>query len=66
MVYALMLSSVQSYYNQYLLNLLITSYFGLYETLGAYMLGNQPHAMKAPLTHDPYTPCLHEAMSSEN
>ena len=52
----LMLSSNQSYDNQYLLNFLLTYDFGLYENLGADTLRNHPHAMKASMTHDPDNP----------
>ena len=62
----LMLSSNQSYDNQYLLNFLLTYDFGLYENLGADTLRNHPHAMKASMTHDPDNPWLHEAMSGEH
>ena len=61
-----MLSNSRSYDNQYLLNLLLTPDFVLYENLGAYTLGNHPHAMKASMAHDPYTPPLHESMSGEH
>ena len=29
-------------------------------------LGNHPHVMKAPMAHEPDTPCLHESMSGEH
>ena len=66
MVYSLMISSDQSYGNQYLLNLLLTNDFEFYENLGAYILGNHSHTMKASLEHKPYTTQLHEAMSGEH
>ena len=66
MVSALILSSYQSYDNQYLINLLLTPDFGFFVKLSAYVLGNHPHAMKLSITHYPYTPQLHEAMSGEH
>ena len=61
-----MLFSCQYYDNQYLLNLLLTPDFVLYENLGADTLVNHPHAIKASMTNDPDTPQLHEAMSGEH
>ena len=66
MVSSLMLYRGQSYDNRYLLNLPLTPDFGLYNNLGAYKLGNHPHAMKESMIHDLDTPSLHEAMSGEN
>ena len=56
----------QSYDNLYLLNLLLTRDFGFYDNLVPYTLGNHPHAMKASMTHNPDTPCLHESISGEH
>ena len=66
MVYVLALSNGQSYYNLYLCNLLLTPDFGLYENLGADVLGYHPQSMKASITHDPNTTQFHEAMSGEH
>ena len=61
-----MLYSGQSYENLYLLNLLLTPDFLLYNNLGAYKLVNHPHAMKASMTHNPDTYRLYEAISDEH
>ena len=49
-----------------MLNILLTTDFGLYKNLGEDTLGNQPHATKASMTQDPDTPILHEVMSGEH
>ena len=66
MVYALIISISQSYDNLYLLKLLLTPDFGLYNNLGLYTFFNHPYAMKASIMHDPDTPRLHEVMSSQH
>ena len=65
MVSALILSIGQSYDNQYMLNLLLTPDFLLYDNLGEYTLSNHPRAMKDLITHDRDTHLLHEAISGE-
>ena len=65
MLSGLMLYSGQSYDNWYLLKILLTPDFGLYENIGTDTLGNHPDAMKVPMAHDPDTPWLHEIMSIE-
>ena len=65
MVSALILPSGKSYDNQYMLNLLLTPDFVFYDNLGAYTLSNHPREMKYSMTHDLYTPLLHEAISGE-
>ena len=52
MVPALMVTSGQSYYNRYLLNLLMNREFGLCKNLGTTTLMSNPQAMKASTSHD--------------
>ena len=66
MVSYLMLSSGQSYNNLYLINLLLTPEFVLYENLREDTLVNHPYAMKYSMTHDPDTPRLRKAIIGEH
>ena len=56
------LSQGHMYDNLYLLHIIRDYEFGIYENISADILMHSPHAMKAFITHDPDTTCLHESM----
>ena len=66
MVSNLMLSSGKSYGNRYLINILLTPDFGLYDNLGADKLGNHPQSMIESTTNYPDIPLLNKSISGEH